>query len=63
MATAAMNAMAPSATIMPGHVSVGAGATVLGRQVPSWPGRLQISFGPSHAVLQQTLSTHSIDWH
>ena len=38
-----------------------AGAVVTGRQVPSRPGRLQISFGPVHGSLQQTWSTQNID--
>ena len=41
--------------------SVGAGAAVIGRQVPSRPGRLQVCAGSVHAVSQHTVSTQLID--
>jgi len=45
------------------HDRLGTGAGGRRTQVPLWPGRLQTSFGPSQAELQQTPSTHSMDWH
>jgi len=53
----------PTDTPTAGHESVGAGAVVIGTQVPSRPGRLQVSSGPSHGVSQQTPSTQFMDWH
>jgi hypothetical protein len=42
--------------------SVGAGAAVIGRHVPSRPRRLQAWSGSVHAVSQQTESTQFKDW-
>jgi hypothetical protein len=40
--------------------SVGAGAAVIGKHVPSRPGRLQLWLGPMHGLSQQISRTQFI---
>lgn len=63
MPTAAVKSRMPSAAATPHHESTGARAKTFGKQVPSRPGRVQVAFPPSHAVLQQTPCAHCIDRH
>ena len=56
-----MSNKTPSPMTLPRSVSAGAGALVIGTQVPSRPGKVQVCPGAVHSVSQQTLSTQCID--
>ena len=46
---------------LPSSDNAGAGAAVIGRQIPARPARLQMWFGSVHAVSQHTSLTQFID--